>query len=78
MLHKGFSDIRIDIHEQPAEGDLVATRKVIHAKHTGEIMGHTATGKQVQMNVIDSVRLRDGKYVDHWGRNDVMQVLQSL
>ena len=61
MLHKGFSDIRIDIHERLAEGDLVATRKVIHAKHTGEIMGHTATGKQVQMNVIDSVRLRDGK-----------------
>ncbi|MEO8414904.1 MAG: ester cyclase [Ginsengibacter sp.] len=78
MLHKGFSDIRIDICEQVAESDLVATRKIIYARHTGEIMGHNTTGKTVEMNVMDMVRLRDGKYVDHWGRNDIMQVIQSL
>ena len=78
MIHKGFSDIHIDIYEQLAENDLVATRKIIRAKHTGDIMGHAATGKAVEMNVIDIVRLRDGKYVDHWGRNDIMQVIQSL
>jgi predicted ester cyclase len=77
-IHKGFSDIKIEIHEQLAENDFVATRKTIHATHTGEIMNHAATGKRVMMNVIDIVRLKDGKYVDHWGRNDVMQVIQSL
>ena len=78
MMHSGFSDFHIDIHEQLAEGDLVATRKTIHAKHTGEIMGRLPTGKSVAMNVIDIVRLRDGKYIDHWGRNDIMQVIESL
>ncbi len=78
MLHKAFSNMHIDIHDQLAENDLVATRKTIHAIHTGEIMGHAATGKAIEMNVIDIVRLRDGKYVDHWGRNDIMQVIQSL
>lgn len=78
MMHKAFSDMRIVIHDQIAEGDLVATRKTIHAIHTGEIMGHAATGKAVQMNVIDFVRLKDGRYVEHWGRNDIMQVIQSL
>lgn len=78
MIHKGFSNIHINIYEQLAENDLVATRKIIHAKHTGEIMGHAATGKAVEINVIDIVRLRDGKYVDHWGRNDIMQVIESL
>jgi predicted ester cyclase len=77
-IHKAFSEIHIEIHEQLAENDLVATRKVIHAKHTGETHGHAATGKSVEMNVIDIVRLRDGKYVDHWGRNDIMQVIRSL
>ena len=77
-IHKGFSNIRIEIHEQLAENDLVATRKTIYATHTGEIMGHAPTGKKVTMNVIDIVRLKDGKYVDHWGRNDIMQVIQSL
>src|SRR5690242_17644382 len=45
MLHKGFSDFHIEIHEQVGENDVVATRKTIHAKHTGEIMGHMPTGK---------------------------------
>src|SRR5450432_3752047 len=75
MMHKAFSDMHINIHEQLAENDLVATRKTIHAMHTGEIMGHAATGKAVEMNVIDIVRLCDGEYVDHWGRNDIMQVI---
>jgi predicted ester cyclase len=70
--------MQIDIHEQIGEGDLVATRKTIRAVHTGEIMGHAPTGKKVTINVIDIVRLKDGKYVEHWGRNDIMQVMQSL
>ncbi|MEP6950252.1 MAG: ester cyclase [Ginsengibacter sp.] len=78
LMHKAFSNMHIYIHEQLGENDIVATRKTIHAIHTGEIMGHAATGKEVEMNVIDIVRLRDGKYVDHWGRNDIMQVIQSL
>lgn len=78
MLHKAFSDMHIVIHDQVAEGDLVATRKTIHATHTGEIMGHAATGKKVEINVMDFVRLKDGKYMEHWGRNDIMQVIQSL
>jgi predicted SnoaL-like aldol condensation-catalyzing enzyme len=78
MLHKVFSEIHIEIFEQVAESDLVATRKEIYAKHTGEIMGRASTGKSVTLNVIDMIRLRDGKYIEHWGRNDFMQVIQSL
>jgi predicted ester cyclase len=78
MLHTGFSDFHIDIHEQVAENDMVATRKTIYATHTGEIMGHKPTGKQVTFNVMDFVRLRNGKYIEHWGQNNIMQVIQSL
>ena len=78
MLHKAFTDMRIDIHEQIGEGNVVATRKTIYATHTGEIMGHAPSGKKVIMNVIDMVRLKDGKYIEHWGRNDIMQVIESL
>jgi predicted ester cyclase len=78
MLHNAFSNFNIDIHEQVCENDVVATRKTIHATHTGPIMGKAATGKQVAINVMDFVRLRDGKYVAHWGRNDIMQVIQQL
>jgi predicted ester cyclase len=78
MLHKGFPDLHIEIHDQIAENDLVVSRKTIHATHMGEIMGRKPTGKKVTMNVIDIVRLKDGKYVDHWGRNDIMEVMRQL
>jgi predicted ester cyclase len=60
MMHKGFSNFNIEIHEQVAENDLIATRKTIHATHTGEIMGHQPTNKDVAFNVMDFVRLGDG------------------
>jgi len=78
MLHKGFSNFQIDIHGQLGENDLVATRKTINATHTGEIMGHQPTGKRVSFKVMDFVRLHDGKYIEHWGSNDIIQVIQSL
>jgi predicted ester cyclase len=78
MIHKGFSDLRIEIDQQIAENDLVSTVKRIHAIHTGEIMGKAATGKTVTFHVIDMVRLKDGKYTDHWGRNNIMEIIQQL
>ncbi|WP_118950374.1 ester cyclase [Taibaiella helva] len=78
MLRTGFPDLRVEILDQVGEGDLVASRKVLRGTHLGEIMGHAPTGKEVIMNVMDFVRLRDGQYVDHWGRNDVMQVIGQL
>ena len=77
-LRKGFPDLHIDIHEQVGESDIVATRKTISGTHLGEIMGKPATGKKCAMNVMDFVRVKDGKYIDHWGRNDVMQVIHGL
>ncbi|UAY55581.1 ester cyclase [Arachidicoccus terrestris] len=78
LLHTGFSDFRVEIHEQVEEGDVVASRKTIYARHTGEIMGHAPTGKVVEFKVMDFVRLREGKYIEHWGQNNVMQVIGTL
>jgi len=77
-LHQGIPDIHIEIHDQVAEGDLVATRKTIFGTHLGTLMGKEATGKKIVINVMDFVRVQNGKYVDHWGRNDIMQVVHSL
>lgn len=78
ILHKGFPDLRVEIHEQIAENDLVASRKTIHATHLGEIMGRMPTGKKITVSVMDFVRIKDGKYVEHWGQNNMMQVIQQL
>lgn len=77
-FHKGFSNISVRIDEVLAEGDKVSLRKTITATHTGEFMGKTATGKTVEMNVIEIDILKDGKITDHWSKNDFMQIVQGL
>jgi predicted ester cyclase len=78
ILRTGFPDLSVEILEQVAEGDLVSTRKAIHATHSGDFMGIPPTGKKVIINVIDIIRLRQGKYVEHWGMSNLSDVIAEL
>jgi len=77
-LRKGFPDLRVEILDQVAENDLVATRKRITGKHTGELLGIPPSNKDVVINVIDIIRLRDGRYAEHWGQSNFAEVLQEI
>jgi steroid delta-isomerase-like uncharacterized protein len=78
ILRAGFPDLTVEILDQVAEGDLVTTRKAIHATHTGNFMGVPPTGKKVVIKVIDMIRLREGKYVEHWGMSNIPEVIAQL
>jgi predicted ester cyclase len=66
------------IHDQIAEGDKVVTRKVFHGTHRGELMGIPPTGREVQIEVIDIVRVEGGQIVEHWNVVDRRGLLQQL
>jgi steroid delta-isomerase-like uncharacterized protein len=78
VLRKGFPDIKAEIFDQVAEGDRVTTRKALHATHTGEFMGIPPSNKKVTIHVIDIIRLRDGKYVEHWGISNLPEVIAEI
>lgn len=78
ILKPAFHDLKVTIHDQVAEGDKVTTRKSFHAIHKGEFFGVPATGKSVVMDVIDIIRLRDGKYAEHWGILDMQSVMKQI
>ena len=78
VLRKGFPDLKVEIFDQVAEGDLVTTRKKISGTHMGEVLGHAPTRRRVEINVIDIIRLKDGKYQEHWGQTDFFEVLRQL
>jgi predicted ester cyclase len=52
-----FAGFRAEILDQVAEGDKVVTRKVFYG---------TSNGHEVQIPVIDIVRVEDGRIVEHW------------
>lgn len=78
VLRPALPDLAVDIHEQVAERDLVTTRKTIRGTHRGSLFGVPATGRAVEIQVIDIVRVRDGRYLEHWGMNTLQQVVASL
>jgi predicted SnoaL-like aldol condensation-catalyzing enzyme len=78
VLRKGFPNLKVEILDQIAEKDLVTTRKRITATHTGEILGIPASNKEVEINIIDMIRVQDGKYVEHWGQSNFEEVLKQI
>lgn len=78
ILRPAFPNLKVVIHDMVAEGDRVTTRKSFQATHTGEFFGVPATHKNVVMDVIDIVRLREGKYIEHWGILDTHGLMTQI
>jgi len=78
ILRPALSGLTVTIHDQIAEGDKVTTRKTITGTHEGTLMGIAATGRPVAIDVIDIVRIVDGRYAEHWGLNTLAAVLAQL
>ncbi len=78
ILRPALSQLTVVIHDQIAESDKVSTRKTITGIHTGPLMGIETTGLPVSIDVIDIVRVIDGRYVEHWGINTLAIVLAQL
>src|SRR5215510_7148248 len=61
-----FSGFTATILDQVCEGDKVVTRKVFTGTHTGAFGSLEPTGRDVEIGVIDIVRVADGRIVEHW------------
>ena len=61
-----FPDWRAEVHFQIAEGDLVSTYKTYHGTHRGPFMGIAPTGRITRFDVMDIMRVRNGRITDHW------------
>ncbi|MGN6096232.1 MAG: ester cyclase [Bosea sp. (in: a-proteobacteria)] len=78
VLRPALAGLTVTIHDQVGEGDKVTTRKTISGKLVGELLGISPTGKEVSIDVIDIVRIEDGRYAEHWGINNLPAVLAHL
>ena len=69
-MRAGFLEILPDMHievvEQIAEGEIVASRVTVTGTHLGDYMGLKASGKELSFGGITYDQLRDGKLVAVW------------
>ena len=78
MMRDAFPDLKVEIVAMVAEGDEVWVHAVATGTNQGEFMGMPATGKSVTMAMIDRVKFKDGKAVEHWGVSDNLAMLTQL
>ncbi|MBT9386151.1 ester cyclase [Pseudooceanicola sp. CBS1P-1] len=78
VLRPAISGLTVTIEDQLVEGDKVTTRKTIAGTLSGPLMGVAATNGPIRIDVIDIVRVRDGRYAEHWGLNSLPAVLAQL
>lgn len=77
-IWEALPDFSVQIRDQVAEGDKVATLKTFSGTHKGELMGIPPTGKRVAFDIFDLLRIRDGQVVEHWGVYDIAGLMQQL
>ena len=78
VMFSGLTQRRHVFEDQIAEDDKVATRLTLHAVHTGEFQGMSATGKQIAMAQTAIHRIRDGKIAEVWISSDDVGMMKQL
>jgi steroid delta-isomerase-like uncharacterized protein len=79
MYIAAFPDLRMDPADVLPSGDKVVARVKATGTNTGEFMGMPATGKSVDVQLIDIMRFGDDGLVhEHWGVFDAMAMMQQL
>ena len=74
-----FPDLRFDAEDILASGDKAVGRVKVTGTHEGEFLGVPATGKAIDVQVIDILRFGDdGLAHEHWGVFDALTMLQQL
>ena len=78
LVRAAFPDLQMKVQDMIAEGDKVAVRGIMSGTHKGEFLGIPATNKQVNVNIVEVVRVEGDKAVEHWGVTDIAGMMQQL
>jgi predicted ester cyclase len=78
MLHKGFPDYNFTIEDMIAEGDKVCARVTFTGTHAGEYLGFAPTGKKVSYKSVTITHVVDGKIVEGWTVNDLLDSFKQI
>jgi len=84
-LKSGFKDFFAaypDIHAKAnfmiSKGDTVMAYLTMTGTNSGPMMGKPGTNKQINIDGIDIIAIKDGKATERWGFFDDMKMMQQL
>ena len=78
IFRGAFPDVEVVVEDTIAEGDKVAARCSVRAKHSGDHLGVAASNAPVSFTGISIVRIKDGKIVEAWNNFDFMKMNRQI
>ena len=73
-----FSDLRFEIHDIVAEGDIVCSRWTSVGTHDGEVLGIAPTGNSLTRTGMSWQRVENGKFVETWVERDGLGLARDI
>ncbi len=77
-LRSALSDIHIEVHDVISEGDRIAARTTVTARHTGDGLGLTPRDKLLHFTGISWARIEDGRIAEAWNEFDFGTMTQQM
>jgi steroid delta-isomerase-like uncharacterized protein len=78
IFRGAFPDIEVVVEDVIAEGDKVAARCSVRAKHSGDHLGVAASNAPVDFSGMTIARVRDGKIIEAWNNFDFMRMNKQI
>jgi steroid delta-isomerase-like uncharacterized protein len=76
--HQAFPDLVVEVLDQLAEGDKVATRWRASGTHGGLFAGIPATGRPVTITAMHLHRVSDAKLIEQWEEINLFRLMRQL
>lgn len=73
-----FPDMKFTVKDITSDGDMIWAHYNMSGTNTGAFMGMPATGKKVDVNGMELVKLTNGKCTDHWNYDEGAKMMQQL
>jgi steroid delta-isomerase-like uncharacterized protein len=79
MMRSAFPDIKVkEIEPALTDGNMEACHVVLTGTHRGELGGIPASGKSVEFDCTDIIRVEGGKVAEHWGTTDNLSLMRQI
>ncbi len=77
-FRSAFPDITLTVEDVVAGDDRVAFRSTIRGTHRGPLAGLAATENEIEVTLVDIVRIEDGSFAEQWGGPDMSDLIRQL
>ena len=78
QVWKGLPDLRVELDQVLASGDVALARGTVRGTATGRLYGAPATRRSFQASFFDYVRVEDGRIIERVQQADVLAQMRQL